>query len=64
VLAVGVAAGPEGFEAESITILKPVGALLDRGLLQVVGEWGLARSGDRAGENVTAGAGDTRKAKG
>jgi hypothetical protein len=53
-LAVGDAARPEGFEAEGVAVLEPVGDLLDAGGFEVVREWGLARAGCGAGENVAA----------
>jgi hypothetical protein len=63
-LAVGVARGPEGFEAEALTILKPVGNLLDSGLFEIGRKGRGGGRGVGAREDVAAGVGDTRKAKG
>jgi len=41
-----------------VAVLKPEGDLFDGGLLQVVGQGGLARAGSGAGHDVTAGVGD------
>ena len=58
-LLVGSLVGPDRLEAQFVAILEPGGDLLDGGLLQVVGEGGLAGAGRCAGENVAAGVGDS-----
>ncbi len=51
----GAAAGPGAEEAGLVAAAEPVGDLLDGGLFEVVGEWGLAGSGGGTGEDVAAG---------
>ena len=51
-LVVGSATGPVGFQAEVLLVLKPVGNLLDSGLLQVGREWGLAGGGVGARQDI------------
>lgn len=48
---------PEGFEAEVIAVLEPVGDLFDGGLFQIIRERGLAGAGGDAGEDVATGVG-------
>src|SRR5690348_12179126 len=55
---VGAAGGPVTDEAENIFVAEPEGDLFDAGLLEVVGQRRLARSGSGAGQDVTAGVSD------
>ena len=50
---------PGAEEAAVVTVAEPIGDLFDGGLFEVVGEWGLAGTGGGAGENVSAGVGDS-----
>ena len=55
---VGAVVRPRAEEASAVTVAEPVGDLLDGGLLQVVGEGGLAGAWSCPREDVTAGVGD------
>jgi hypothetical protein len=58
-LQVGGAVGPVGFKTEVLFVLKPVGDLFDRGLLEVGGERSLAGGGVGAGRNIPSCISDT-----
>ncbi len=53
-LPVSDAARPDDFEAEVVAVQEPLGALLDRRLLQVVGERSLAGPRSGARQDVAA----------
>src|SRR5436305_1765296 len=54
-LLVGAAVGPRADEADFVAVQEPCGALLDGGLLQIVGERGQAGKDCVAREDVSAG---------